>query len=223
MVAMTTSEADELWSAVDDQRTRTADLIERLTAEQLEHPSLCEGWSVRHVAAHLTLQQQGFRDVAAFLARNPRMLRHPGLNATIHHSALIQSEQLAVEEIVVRIRAMVGSRRHNAFVTPYDTLSDILVHSQDIAVPLGVEMPMRPEAAALAARRLWAVRHSRMSAVYRALPLDDYRLTATDVDWTRGQGPEVRGSISALVLLLTGRRVALEQLTGPGADSLRAA
>jgi len=221
MVAMTTSEADELWSAVDDQRTRTADLLERLTPEQLEHPSLCEGWTVRHVAAHLTLQQEGFRDVAAFLVHNPRMLRHPGLNAGIHHSALIQAEQLTVEEIVARIRAMVGSRRHNAFVTPYDALSDTLVHSQDIAVPLGAEMPMRPEAAALAARRLWAVRQSWISAVYRRLPLDGYRLTATDVDWTRGQGPEVRGPISALVLLLAGRRVALDQLTGPGADSLR--
>ena len=32
---------------------------------------------------------------------------------------------------------MVGSRRHNVGVTPYETLIDIVVHGQDIAVPLG--------------------------------------------------------------------------------------
>jgi uncharacterized protein (TIGR03083 family) len=223
MATMTTGEADALWSGVDDQRTRTANLLEQLTPEQLEHPSLCEGWTVRHVAAHLTLQQQGYRDVAAFVARNPQMLRHLGLNATIHHSALILAEQMSVEENVARIRAMVGSRRHNAFVTPYDALSDTLVHGQDIAVPLGLELPMRPEVAVMAATRLWAVRHSWISAVYRRLPLDDHRLTATDADWTRGQGPAVEGPIGALVLLLSGRRVALDQLSGPGADSLRTA
>lgn len=52
---------------------------------------------------------------------------------------------------------------------------------------------------------------------------DGYRLTATDTDWARGDGPEVAGPIGALLLLLTGRRVALEQLTGEGANALRTA
>jgi hypothetical protein len=60
---------------------------------------------------------------------------------------------------------MIGSRRHNAFVTPLETL--------------------------------------------------------TDISWTRGQGPEVAGPIGALLLLLTGRDAAVEQLTGEGADDLR--
>ena len=57
--------------------------------------------------------------------------------------------------------------------------------------------------------------------VFRRLPLDGYRLTATDTDWTRGHGPEIAGPIGALLLLLTGREAALEQLTGEGADALR--
>lgn len=75
MTTMTPAEADAVWGGIDDQRTRTADLLEQLTAEQWEHPSLCRGWTVRHVAAHLTLQQQGVRDVAAFVPDHPRMLR----------------------------------------------------------------------------------------------------------------------------------------------------
>lgn len=222
MTEMTREEADALWAAIDDQRSRTADLLGRLTAEQWDHPSLCQGWTVRHVAAHLTLQQQRVRDVAAFVARNPRMLRAVTLNRTIHDSAVIQS-RLPTDEIISRIRAMMGSRRHNSFVTPVETLTDILVHGQDIAVPLGVDLEMLRPASAVAATRRWDTRTSWLSTVFRTVPLDGYRLTATDTDWMRGEGPEVAGPIGALLLLLTGRTVALERLSGDGADALRAA
>lgn len=223
MTTMTPAEADAVWGAIDDQRTRTADLLEQLTAEQWDHPSLCQGWTVRHVAAHLTLQQQRVRDVAAFVAHNPRMLRSLTLNATIHDSAVLQAHVLSTQEIIARIRAMIGSRRHNAFVTPLETLTDILVHSQDVAIPLGLDLPMRPTPTTLAATRRWDTRDTWPALVFRRLPLDSYRLTAMDTDWTRGQGPEIAGPIGALLLLLTGRSVALEQLTGQGADALRSA
>ena len=222
MATMTGAEADAVWAAIDDQRGRTADLLAQLTEEQWRHRSLCEGWTVRHVAAHLTLQQQHVRDVAAFVARNPSMLRSVTLNATIRESAVIQS-RLPTGEIIGRIRAMIGSRRHNAFVTPLETLTDVLVHSQDIAVPLGVKLEMPPSASAFAATRRWDTRGTRLSTVFRPLPLEGYRLAATDADWTRGQGPEVAGPIGALLLLLTGRSAALGHLTGEGADALRAA
>lgn len=221
MAEMTRAEADAVWAAIDDQRRRTADLLEQLTDEQWGHPSLCQGWTVRHVAAHLTLQQQRVRDLSAFIARNPRMLRSVTLNRTIHDSALLQS-RLPTPEIIGRIRDMIGSRRHNAFVTPLETLTDIVVHSQDIAVPLRVELDMPPTASAMAATRRWDTRSSWLSSVFRPLPLDGYRFTATDADWARGQGPEVSGPIGALLLLFTGRSsAALDRLTGEGADALR--
>ncbi len=221
MTTMTPAQADAVWDAIDGQRARTADLLEQLTAEQWDHPSLCQGWTVRHVAAHLTLQQQRVRDVAAFVVHNPRMLRSVTLNATIHDSAVLQAGVLSSREIIDRIRAMIGSRRHNAFVSPLETLTDILVHSQDIAIPLGRDLTMRPTASTLAATRQWDTRGTWLTMVFRRLPLDGYRLTATDADWTRGQGPEVTGPIGALLLLLTGRDAALEHLTGEGADALR--
>ncbi len=137
MATMTTAQADAVWLAIDDQRARTADLLDRLTADQWQHPSWCGGWTVRDVAAHLTLQQQRIRDFTAFFVHHPRMVRSVTLNAVIRDSAIMQARELSTAEIASRIRAMVGSRRHNAFVTPLETLTDILVHSQDIAVPLG--------------------------------------------------------------------------------------
>jgi uncharacterized protein (TIGR03083 family) len=223
MATMTPADVDAMWAAIDDQRARTADLLERLTQDQWGHPSLCEGWTVRHVAAHLTLQQQRIGDALAFILRHPRMLRSVTLNATIHDSALLQAQLLTTSEIIERIRAGIGSRRHNAFVTPLETLTDILVHSQDIAIPLGLELPMHPAAAAVAATRRWDTRHTWLASVNRRIPLDDYRLVATDTEWTRGEGSEVAGPIGGLLLLLTGRDAALEHLTGAGVAALRQA
>jgi hypothetical protein len=45
-------------------------------------------------------------------------------------------------------------------------------------------------------------------------------LTATDVDWTRGTGPEVKGPLASIILALTGRRAGLADLTGDGLAAL---
>jgi uncharacterized protein (TIGR03083 family) len=221
MATLTTNETDALWAGIDDQRARTAALLEGLTPEQWEIPSLCEGWTVRHVAAHLTMQQQRLRDALGFIGRHPRILRSMPLNAFIHDAGIVQAQALSTEQIVAGIRNGMGSRRHNPGVTSLETLTDILVHSQDIAIPLGVDLPMLPSLCALAATRRWDTRDTWLASVNRRLPWASFRLTATDTDWRRGQGPEVSGPIGAILLLLTGRTAALEQLAGAGADALR--
>ncbi|WP_270888908.1 maleylpyruvate isomerase family mycothiol-dependent enzyme [Pedococcus sp. 5OH_020] len=221
MATLTATDADALWAGVDDQRGRTAALLEGLTPEQWEHPSLCEGWTVRHVAAHLTMQQQRVRDAMGFISRHPRILRSMPLNTFIHDAGVMQAQAMSTEQIVAAIRNGMGSRRHNPGLTPLETLTDILVHSQDIAIPLGLHLPMPPALGALAATRRWDTRDTWLASVNHRLPWANCRLTATDTDWSRGQGPEAAGPIGAILLLLTGRTAALEQLAGKGADALR--
>jgi uncharacterized protein (TIGR03083 family) len=48
---------DRAWEAIDAQRLRVAAMLDQLTDQEWHHPSLCQGWTVRDVAAHLTLQQ----------------------------------------------------------------------------------------------------------------------------------------------------------------------
>ncbi|MFE7629234.1 maleylpyruvate isomerase N-terminal domain-containing protein [Kocuria sp. NPDC057446] len=50
---------DDVWAVIDLQRRGTADLLAGISGERWDEPSLCEGWTVRDVAAHLTLQQLG--------------------------------------------------------------------------------------------------------------------------------------------------------------------
>jgi uncharacterized protein (TIGR03083 family) len=205
---------DELWAAIDAQRLRTADVLEALTPREWERPSLCDGWTVRHVAAHLTLQQMTLGSALR------GALRHPGsVNHVIDASARDRA-RLPTDRIVAEIRGMVGSRKHNVGLTPYETLIDIVVHGQDIAVPTGRTLEVPPEVAATAASRVWADRNSRKSKVFKPMPYDGNTLVATDTDWSVGEGPEVRGPVLALLLLLTGRSVVLPQLEGEGVAAL---
>jgi hypothetical protein len=98
---------------------------------------------------------------------------------------------------------------------------DRLVHGQDIAIPLDLTLEMPTEPSAEAATAVWSC-GTRKARVFRALPVRGYRLTATDIAWTVGEGPEISGPISAFMLLLTGRPVALPRLAGDGASVLRA-
>jgi hypothetical protein len=93
----------------------------------------------------------------------------------------------------------------------------VLVHTQDIAIPLGWDYPMPSEVARAGASRVWTVgwpdwaRH-RLRGV---------RLLATDTDWFAGAGVELRGPIGMLLLLLTGRtETAMPHLSGPGVHTI---
>ncbi len=206
---------DDVWAAIDLQRRRTAELLDELSEEQWGHSSLCEEWTVRDVAAHLTLQQMG--PGAALLS----VLRHPGgLNRTIRESARSRA-RLPAQRLVAELRATVGSRRHNVGLTALETLTDILVHGQDIAVPLGLDLETPPEAASVAAERVWSYGGRGKARVFENIELRGHRLTATDASWSVGEGPEIRGPVVALLLLLTGRRAGLSRLTGDGAEALR--
>ena len=111
-----------------------------------------------------------------------------------------------------------GSRRKAPGVSHLEPLIDVLVHGQDIAIPLGRFRPMPVGAAVAAADRVWPSLFP-----WRAeRKLNGFRLVATDCSWSAGDGLLVAGPIGAILLLLTGRRAGLARLSGPGARELSA-
>lgn len=206
---------DQVWQAIDEQRHQVADLLDGLTADQWRLPSLCRGWSVRDVAAHLTLQQVGA------LAALAGMIRYRGdVERLILQTARDRAAALDPARLVAGIRATIGSRRRNAGVTCRETLIDILVHGLDIAVPLGLELPVPPAAATAALTRMWTMRWPPPFPATRAMA--GYRVVATDAAWSAGDGPEVRAPAAALLLVASGRLTAVGDLSGPGGAALAA-
>jgi uncharacterized protein (TIGR03083 family) len=100
---------------------------------------------------------------------------------------------------------------------PLDAMvGEIVIHSQDIRRPLGIAHTFQPEAVTLVGD--FVTRGNLLlGGKRRATGLT---LTATDVDWTRGTGPEVKGPLASIILALTGRRAGLADLTGDGLAAL---
>lgn len=196
---------DAVWRHIDAQRADLADVLAGFDTAQWEHPSLCDGWRVRDVAAHLTLATATFGEVLPWLLRTrsfPGMVRE----SAIHLDA-------TTDDIVARLRAMVGGRATAPFVTPAEPLLDVLIHGQDICLPLGIDRPMPPDAAAASISRVLTLNRRPVVRLTR-LPRR-IRLIATDTDWSWGTGPEIRGELRWLLLAAAGRPAALEFLSGP--------
>lgn len=207
---------DAQWAWVESERRSLADLLESLTPAQWEHPSLCPQWRVRDVAGHLAMTPAGdpsTGEMVRGLVRNRGDLWGMGRDVAVAWSARPPAEIVAV------LRSMAASRRRPAVTTDANVLLDVIVHGQDIAVPLGLERPVPLEPGLASFDRIW-----RMGWPFWARRrLRGVTLVATDADLRVGDGPEVRGSLAALLLLVSGRRAAaVELLDGPGVTRLAA-
>ncbi len=206
-----------IWTTIDDERGSLADLLEQLPPDDWERPSLCAGWRVRDVAAHLAHAHTRAR------AAVPARLRARGsFDAMVDQTARAHAG-VPTAQLVAEIRAMRGSRRHAVGTSIVEPLTDVLVHGQDIAWPLGVTRPVPPAAAAIAATRVWSLNWP----FWPRRRLRGLALEATDSGWRTGAGEPVAGTTGDLLLLLTGRTCVVERLSGAGvpvlAERVRAA
>ena len=94
---------------------------------------------------------------------------------------------VAAPRLVAELRAMAGSRRLAPGVSPLEPLLDVLVHGQDIAVPLGRTRVMPVDAAAAAATRVWTLPWPLSRAFRARSRLCGLELVATEVDWSVGE------------------------------------
>lgn len=185
---------EEIWAAVDVERADLAGIIDSLTDEQWTAPSLCDGWRVRDVAAHLTHSHMS----------PPRMILE-AVRSGFRFDPMIR--RLAVEdsrsraEIAAALRGMAGARRKVPGTSVAQPLIELLVHGQDIAVPLGIDRPMPPAAALEAAKRLSGMTFP-INATRR---IEGIRLEASDADFTVGEGRTIRSPIGDIVMILAGR------------------
>ncbi|MEU6425977.1 maleylpyruvate isomerase family mycothiol-dependent enzyme [Microbispora sp. NPDC046973] len=206
-------DADAVRDAITNERMSLCDLLEELDDAEWATPSLCAGWTVKDVVAHLTTTTRTtVLDMVAGMAR-----ARGDFHRMTDRRARTRAQRSTPADLIAQLRGSATSPRRMPGSGPLDPLVDLLVHGQDIARPLHRDRPL-PAGPAVAA--LTYVSGNRF---YDApARLADLRLVATDVDWTSGSGQEISGAAGDLLLIATGRPAGLAGLSGPGLDVLAA-
>jgi hypothetical protein len=144
-------------------------------------------------------------------------IRARGSFHRLNHDVAVRHAARPTRDIVAELRRYADSRRLPVVTNYRNILFDVLVHTQDIAIPLARNHSMPAEAARTGAERVWTMGWP----FWARRRLRGVRLVAIDADWSVGAGIELRGPIAMLLLLLTGRiATALPHLSGPGVPAI---
>ena len=200
-----------LWPMVHAERAALAEDLEQLDETQWAQHSLCGRWNVEEVVAHLTAgasigRLRWLRSVLGVrfdfdLHNQRRLAEHQGRNPI---------------ETLARFRRVITSTTAASGLT-LAWLGEIIVHSQDIRHPLGIER-VPPIDAVTQLAQFYA---SRDFAVPSRSAVKDLRLEATDGAFTTGEGLLVKGTTLALTMAMAGRGQFCDELAGDGVALLR--
>ncbi|SCG75596.1 maleylpyruvate isomerase family mycothiol-dependent enzyme [Micromonospora coxensis] len=200
---------DELRAAVAAERREQAALLAALRPEQWDAPTLCDGWRVREVVAHITMP---FR---ASLGRTLVELVRAGgsVNRMADRCARRDAARLSPAQLV----AALADNAEHPWTPPgggvAGALSHDVIHGLDVTVGLGLDRRVPPErvAAVLAGMSPRSIR-------FFGVDLTGVRLEATDLDWRLGAGTPLRGLAQDLLLVVCGRRLPAGRLAGADAQ-----
>jgi uncharacterized protein (TIGR03083 family) len=192
------------------EREEFVALLEGLTPQQWESPTLCKGWRVRDVVAHVIGYDPLSRlQLMRWMAKG--LVTRGGSNAVEVAAYAAKSP----EELTELMRRYVVPRGITAGFGGRIALTDGMIHQQDIRRPLGIPRTIPAEPLQIALD--FALTAPRLLGAWQARGV---RLVATDLDWSHGNGAEVKGSGEALLMAMAGRAAALDDLDGPGKAKL---
>ncbi|WP_438485526.1 maleylpyruvate isomerase family mycothiol-dependent enzyme [Streptomyces sp. S186] len=195
----------DIRAAIAAERRELADMLDALTPEQWDAPSLCAGWRVREVAAHMSL---GFRyslpKVAAELIKARGSLHRMTDRCARRDAAALPPAALA---------AALRDNAHHPWTPPVGGLASALghdvVHGLDIAVPLGLDRRVPEDRL-----RILLAGITPRGAKFFGADLDGVALHADDLDWSYGTGAPLRGAAQDLLLVAFGRKLPPGRLHG---------
>jgi uncharacterized protein (TIGR03083 family) len=201
----------DIWPIIRAERKALAKDLQELDDAQWQATSLCSQWTVRDVTAHMTATAK---------------ITPPGFFAKLAMSGFsfgrLQEKDIAAEkgaslgDTLARFVAVENSTNHPP--GPADTmLGETIIHAEDIRRPLGFQHEYPTEALVQVAD-FFKGSNLLIGSKKR---IDGLTLRATDADWSHGSGPEVSGPLLSLVMAMTGRKAAIDELTGDGVTTLR--
>jgi uncharacterized protein (TIGR03083 family) len=197
---------DDIMDMIAAERGDLATLLAGLPAQRWDEPTLCDGWRVTEVVAHITMpfRYSGRRYVLE-LAKS-----RGDFTAMSDRVARRDAGLLTVAELT----AAVADNVHHPWKPPggghVGALTHDIVHGMDITVPLGIGRTVPAD-------RLGKILPSLVSpkiGKFFGVKLSGIQLVASDIDWTFGAGSPVTGTAQDLALLLCGRKLPAGSLGG---------
>jgi uncharacterized protein (TIGR03083 family) len=201
----------DIWPTIHAERQALADDLADLSAQQWATSSLCSDWDVHQVLAHLLS--------AAKMTPPKFVTKFAAAGGNFDRFAANQVRLEGADGPAATLAAFRAAQgRQSAPPGPKDTwLGEAFVHGEDIRRPLGIphSYPLPYVARAIA---LYAKSNAIIGGKTRVAGVT---LKATDTDFSVGTGPLVQGPAMALLLAASGRKSALDELSGPGVATLR--
>jgi uncharacterized protein (TIGR03083 family) len=202
---------DDIWSMIASERGALADDLAGIDGAAWDAPSLCAGWTVRDVTAHM---------IATAEMTPPKFVGKMARNGfgfqrmVARDIAANRGDSPAAE--LEHLRAVRDRRTSPPGPTP-SWLGETIVHAEDVRRPLGLARAY-PTDALVAVADFYQGSNLLIGTKSRIAGL---ALRATDADWSHGTGPTVEGPMLPLLLAMTGRTAGVDELSGEGVDSLR--
>lgn len=201
----------DIWPVVHTERKALASDLSGLPAERWSTPSLCDRWSVRDVLAHMTA-------TAKVTPGNffPKLIGSGFSFERMQAKDITREAGNDPEDTLAGFEAVLTSTKRPPG-PPQTMLGETVIHSEDIRRSLGIPHTYPTDAVVQVAdfyKGSNLILHSKNRIAGVAL-------RATDADWSYGSGPEVTGPILSLLMAITGRKAALDDLHGEGVATLR--
>lgn len=201
----------DIWDVVHSERAALIRDLNGLTDERWDAPSLCPGWDVHDVLAHLVDDAKTTR--LNFVTR----FAAAGFDFDRANAVGVARERASDPLRTLAEFRVVRARTTSAPAPIATRLVEAFVHGEDIRRPLGIarKYPARHVVTAVTFQLNTSVKMGGGKELAEGL-----RLVATDTEFSSGQGDEVRGNAIALLLALSGRPVGSGELSGSGVARL---
>ena len=204
----------DLWATIAAERGALAGDLADLTPAQWDTPSLCPGWTVRDMVAHMSTTAS-MTPVKFFLG-----MAQAGFNFDKFANAEVARHRGAdPAATLAEFRGLQNST--SAPPGPKTSwLGEVVVHGADVRRALGIPHTYAPGTV----REVIDFYKGSNMLIGSKNRVAGLSLHATDHDWAHGQaGPDARveGPLLSLLLAMTGRAAACDDLNGPGVPTLR--
>lgn len=199
------AEEVQLRPAIAAEFLALADALEAIEEPRWDTASLCAGWRIREVVAHMTMAARYPED--RFMAR----LQEHGFDFTKLSNAVAHEDaELPTGELLANLR----SRTMHEWAPPGGgypgALNHVVIHGLDATLPLGLRRGGPEENLRFVLDGLTRDGgHSRFD-----VRVEGRRLEATDLDWSYGSGAPLQGTGEDLAVALCGRALPEGRLAG---------